>query len=464
MCVTNIYIDRYPDGRDVEYERLVFCKYSRKGVPCSEHYAIEHKPRRIRPGDYSAREILSYASPPAPAARRPQDMQTPPLSSESSPRASYIEPLPADEPPRSRRSSAYTGNSRLDPSRASPRRHHKQERVVYADAPPTPKDTRSPRPKSWAPAAEPIPEKQAAGPKTPSASPPRVTFANEVDTNDVDTRPIVINAPRSSPRDDERSDRSRSPQAQSQSQARERTPLRSYPAADETAALLVGDEAAERAERRRRHDEEIRRRPAVPRAPRPLSVPNDPRQVGAPEGPSGQPRQGCPPKARPVSWAPSAGPPGGRRRPLIRQESDRLQVIVDNEATANQDGGVRINVRNSAWEEFQEDPRDRRERSRARQISAEKREGWDKVLEKEGACKTEKERGWDRVLEMNKGIERRLEKERESKLEREMEELRARLKQRQSRQSWMVERVEQGRGRKGGRERQSVVYDEWGVI
>lgn len=124
MCITNIYIDRYPDGREVEFRQLSTCQYGSPGRPCSAHSTVENPVRRIQYDEAPTQNILNH----------PVFPSSPPLSSTSSQRR-Y-----SGGARRASRSLSRSDDGRAYLKRASikPTRQHRKERIVVVDAPPTP--------------------------------------------------------------------------------------------------------------------------------------------------------------------------------------------------------------------------------------------------------------------------------------------------------------------------------------
>lgn len=119
MCITNIYVDRYPDGREVEVRQLSNCQYGSQSRPCRTHSTVENPVRNIQFGETPGLNLPNYPIFPA----------SPPLSSTSSGeyrKQSRSRSRSDDGYPRPKRSSLRT--SRL----------HPQERILVVNAPPTP--------------------------------------------------------------------------------------------------------------------------------------------------------------------------------------------------------------------------------------------------------------------------------------------------------------------------------------
>jgi hypothetical protein len=124
MCVTNIYVDRYPDGREVEYRHLSTCQYGSASRPCPGHSIIENSVRKIQYGEASTQNIFNHPTFPA----------SPPLSSTSSHHRF------SGGSGRHSRSVSRSDDGRLYIQRSSvkPTRQHRKERIIVVDAPPTP--------------------------------------------------------------------------------------------------------------------------------------------------------------------------------------------------------------------------------------------------------------------------------------------------------------------------------------
>jgi len=126
MCVTNIYVDRYPDGREVEFHDLSTCQYGSPGRPCHNHSIQESPPRRIAYNEPSTQYMFN------------QYPATPPRSDSSS---QHRHSRTSHKHSRSRSDSDRERDYRLSTSKRGslkPTRQHRKERIVIVDAPPTP--------------------------------------------------------------------------------------------------------------------------------------------------------------------------------------------------------------------------------------------------------------------------------------------------------------------------------------
>lgn len=225
MCVTNIYVDRYPDGREIEYRHLSTCQYGSPGRPCSAHSTLENPVRRIQYNEPSSQYMFNHPVFPSTPPRSPR------LSGRRYSGTSYRQPSRS----RSRSDDGRPYRHEQRPS-LKPPRQHRQERIIIVDAPPTPTTP----PQLFAPTFS-----------APSSPDPR-------------GRPVIV---------DER------PRAPSPRRARP-APAWDTPSASHTSFdLRAGertrrqrdidrDEEARRARRIAEANEDIKRRAAVPLAPR----------------------------------------------------------------------------------------------------------------------------------------------------------------------------------------------------
>lgn len=127
MCVTNIYTDRYPDGKDVEFRQTSICQYGQNGRTCPTLSTLENPIRKIQWGEPSTEFMLTQ--PAFQPAFQPVYPQTPPRSSGGS---------------HHRHSGGDTSSSEGRHRRHSKilrphREHRKSERIIIVDSPPTPR-------------------------------------------------------------------------------------------------------------------------------------------------------------------------------------------------------------------------------------------------------------------------------------------------------------------------------------
>jgi len=272
MCVTSIYIDRYPDGRDVEFRQTSICQYGQPGNPCATLSTLEKPPRKIQYGEPSTQYMLTQPSP-----------QTPPRSSGSSHHRPLSGGDTTSEEGRRRRRSHRTsefitrngGLMRLGSNSKIYRpREHRKERIVIVDSPPTPR-------------TPPQVFNQSFTAPTSPATPPYIYEATHRGRPIiVDERPLQLpRAPSVGAVVSERPALRRE-----RSQSRPRTPFESASPSHTSFSLrtrLLEEEHRHEEERRQRRrereateeqerrraqriaeqDEEIRRRPAVPPPP-----------------------------------------------------------------------------------------------------------------------------------------------------------------------------------------------------
>ena len=66
MCVTNVYVDRYPDGREVEFRQTSVCQYGQPGRPCQKLSILENPIRNIKFGEPTTQYILTQPVSPQP--------------------------------------------------------------------------------------------------------------------------------------------------------------------------------------------------------------------------------------------------------------------------------------------------------------------------------------------------------------------------------------------------------------
>jgi len=126
MCVTNVYIDRYPNGQDVEFRQTSYCQYGQSGRPCQKLSTLENPVRKIQFGEPTTEYIMT--------AHQRVFPHTPPRSSGGSHHRHSGGDTTSEEGHRRRHSKR---RSELFPLR--PHRQHRKERIVIVDSPPTPR-------------------------------------------------------------------------------------------------------------------------------------------------------------------------------------------------------------------------------------------------------------------------------------------------------------------------------------
>jgi hypothetical protein len=269
MCLTEVFVDRYPDGGEVEFSETRLCQYGHSGRPCETHSVVENTPRKIQYGEPTSEYILTQ--------------MTPPRSSTSSQRSSLVEFRDeSPQPKRTRRSGGILTSALFGDPRY---RRRSGDKVIVVDGPPSP---RSPRTTPPPPPRSRLPGYHLTLP--PSRTPPAFIY----DTAPRGRRPVVVDNHRHplrgssvevviSNRQSGRRARSRSPSptfAQlrrlEEEEERERRRRRDEREAELAAEVRDARERRRREERRAKHDAEIDARPPVP-PPRP-AVPNPPQR------------------------------------------------------------------------------------------------------------------------------------------------------------------------------------------
>ncbi|KAL2064198.1 hypothetical protein VTL71DRAFT_4692 [Oculimacula yallundae] len=122
MCVTNVYVDRYPDGKEIEFRQTSFCPYGR---PCQKLSTLENPVRKIQFGEPTTEYMMN-------AQHQRQFPQTPPRSSGGSHHRQSGEYSSEDGRLHRRKSSKSKPALR-------PTRTHRKERIIIVDSPPTPR-------------------------------------------------------------------------------------------------------------------------------------------------------------------------------------------------------------------------------------------------------------------------------------------------------------------------------------
>ncbi|KFY41160.1 hypothetical protein V494_03168 [Pseudogymnoascus sp. VKM F-4513 (FW-928)] len=136
MCITEIYLDAYPDGAEVEFHRVKLCQHGYPEVPCDLHVTKEQPIRHIQYGEPTSEFIISQQRPP------------PSRSSGSSPMVEIIEErTPRAKAKRRPLSNLFMGGLFSGTRRKKGgSRSRSRERVVVINAPPSPTRPRTPPP------------------------------------------------------------------------------------------------------------------------------------------------------------------------------------------------------------------------------------------------------------------------------------------------------------------------------
>lgn len=264
MCITEIYVDRYPDGSEIHFPQTRLCQSGRRGRPCDSITTITNNPRDIQYGEPTSEYIITQ-------------MHTPRSSTSSHRPSSFVEII--DErrtPPRPRR---RRGSIFLDaffgPSSRRHRSHREpsRERVVFLDTPPSPRTPRTPPP-------------HYARPLTPLSP---SSFRYQEPPRGRPRGPVIIDSRQAAPRSTSievvigpRRHRSQSPtlselRRQDEDIESERRRKRDERAARLAAELAEVRDMRERERRRARLDAEIMSRPRVPLAPTAHRIRDTPR-------------------------------------------------------------------------------------------------------------------------------------------------------------------------------------------
>jgi len=269
MCVTNVYVDRYPDGRDIEFRQTSFCPYGQPGRPCQKLSILENPVRKIQFGEPTTEFMMT--------AHQRVFPNTPPRSPHQ--RYSGGESISSAEGRHPTRRHSKRRSEALPILR--PTRTHRKERIVIVDSPPTP---RTP-PQNFA--------QTFTAPSSPAAGTPFIINGDRFPLERgrpiiVDERPLhrprvpsvgAVVGDRPVRRNTQRSPTRRSWEWESPSSSHTSFDSRREREIEETAERIRRDRDARIAEleadRRReeyirQQDEDIRRRPAVPVPPRPL--------------------------------------------------------------------------------------------------------------------------------------------------------------------------------------------------
>ena len=250
MCVTNVYTDRYPDGREVEFRQTSICQYGQPGRPCQKLSILENAVRNIQFGEPTTQFILT----------QPIFPLTPPRSSGGSQHRHSAASHSSEE-----------GRRRRKLPILKPHRTHKKERIVIVDSPPTPRTPPQ------------VYNQVFTAPNSPIV-PPRIVDERRPRPIIVDERPL-LRVPRAPSLPRRSVSLTRGPRVVWESPSTSHTSfdLRAEREREERAdrerrrrqlereeLQAEREEERRRAERMRALDDEIRRRPAVPVPPAPL--------------------------------------------------------------------------------------------------------------------------------------------------------------------------------------------------
>jgi hypothetical protein len=129
MCQTNIYIDRYPDGREISFQQTQYCQYGQPGRPCPKHSTVSNPVRKINFNEVTTEQMMAPQRNPH---QRVQFPHTPPRSRGGS------HGKEKEDSPRPILRHHSKRHSLVLPT-LKPHREHKKERIVIVDSPPTPR-------------------------------------------------------------------------------------------------------------------------------------------------------------------------------------------------------------------------------------------------------------------------------------------------------------------------------------
>ncbi|OBT58946.1 hypothetical protein VE04_00848 [Pseudogymnoascus sp. 24MN13] len=137
MCVTEIFVDSYPDGAEVEFHRVKLCQHGYPEDPCDLHVVKEQPIRFIQYGEPTSEFIISQ-------------IRSPPRSSAPPNMVEVIEEVTTPRAKQKRRPLSNLVMGALFPSTTRRRRRSSRsksrERVVVINAPPSPSRPRPPPP------------------------------------------------------------------------------------------------------------------------------------------------------------------------------------------------------------------------------------------------------------------------------------------------------------------------------
>lgn len=258
MCVTNIYVDVYPDGKRREFRQTSPCQYGLPGRPCAKTSTLENPPRKIQFDELPTEYMFTQYQRTFPAATP----LTPPRSSGGSTHrrsGGYVSS--SDDGHRRRKDSkgrsteSSKRKEKKEKKEDRPKREHRKERIVIVDAPPTP---RTPPQKFNLPYTAPnSPIGSRGRPIIVDERPrPRIPSVGAV----VGDRPPRLSRSTSRTRLDWETPSTSHTSFDLQAEERAKAEIRAK--RNSRIAELEAEQAL--AERIRAHDEDIMRRPAIP--------------------------------------------------------------------------------------------------------------------------------------------------------------------------------------------------------
>lgn len=258
MCVTNIYVDVYPDGQRSEFRQTSICQYGQPGRPCSKTSSLENPPRKISWGEPSTEYMLTSHARVFPAVMRPH---TPPRSSGGSINRRSGGYLSAEDGARRRDSQRRSAELKKRSASPKPKREHRKERIIIVDAPPTPRTPPQQYNQVYTAPNSPVARGRPIIVDERPRPPPRVPSVGAV----VGERPARRQRSPSRRRSDW--DSPSSSHTSFDLQSEERAKIEAKARRDSRIAELEAEK--KRDEHIRAHDEAIRNRPAVPLSSQP---------------------------------------------------------------------------------------------------------------------------------------------------------------------------------------------------
>lgn len=256
MCVTNVYIDVFPDGKRQEFRQTSICQYGIPGRPCNKTSTLENPPRKITYGEPTTEYMLTQHQRVFPAVLP----QTPPRSSGGSANRRSGGYVSSSDEGRRRRDSKRRS---AEPAKSSkPKREHRKERIVIVDSPPTPRTPPQKYNQAFTAPNSPVNRGRPIIVDERPRPPPRVPSVGAV----VGERPPRRSRSSSRPRFGWDSPSSSHTSFDLQAEERAKAEIRAR--RDSRIAELEAERRRE--EMIKAHDEAIKRRPAVPFPPAPL--------------------------------------------------------------------------------------------------------------------------------------------------------------------------------------------------
>lgn len=130
MCVTNVYVDRYPDGKELEFRHTEICQYGAPGRPCAKLSTLENPVRNIQFGEPTTEYMIV-------AQYKRSLPQTPPRSAGNSHHRRQSSSVSSED--KNANEGIRRRSSKREVPALRPTRTHRKERIVIVDSPPTPR-------------------------------------------------------------------------------------------------------------------------------------------------------------------------------------------------------------------------------------------------------------------------------------------------------------------------------------